>query len=224
MTMTPDRAEKSRVQQERARVTRVALLDAAALEFARCGYAAASVNTILASSGRTKGAMYFHFQSKEAIGQAVIVEASRRYTELAEPWRTEAVHPIDALAGLLDDITAAAIGEPVLLAELRLGVDPDFPSDPADRASRGWENVALELTNSAASDGCFAAPFDPARFVHAIASMLAGGCLFAHLSDDLIALRARLDECVDTVVTAMMTPEAATRYRTYSASTAILRT
>ncbi|MBY6414668.1 TetR/AcrR family transcriptional regulator [Rhodococcus sp. BP-252] len=222
--MPPDRAEKRRAQQERARVTRVALVDAAALEFARRGYAAASVNTILASGGRTKGAMYFHFQSKDAIGQAVTVEASRRYTELAEPWRTDAVHPIDALTGLLDDITTAAMGEPVLLAELRLGVDPDFPSDPAARASRGWENVAVELADSAASDGCFAAPFDPVRFVHAIASMVAGGCLFAHLSDDPIALRARLDECVDTVVAAMMTPDAAARYRTQSASTAISRT
>jgi AcrR family transcriptional regulator len=224
MTMPSIKAVNGRVQQGRARRTRDVILDAAALEFACRGYAAASVNAILAACGRTKGAMYFHFQSKEAIGQAVTVEASRRYTEIAESCRTEALHPIDALAGLLDDIITAAIGEPVLLAELRLGVDPDFPSDTADRASRRWENVGLELAESAASDGCFAAPFDPTRFVHTIASMLAGGCLFAHLDDDPIALRARLDECVDTVVTAMMTPEAAARYRTHSASTAILRT
>ncbi|WP_176444514.1 TetR/AcrR family transcriptional regulator [Rhodococcoides kyotonense] len=223
MTMTPDRALNSPVQQKRARITRDVIVEAAATEFSRRGYAAASVNTIVAASERTKGAMYFHFRSKEALGQAVTAQASRRYAEIAEPWRTAALHPIDALGGLLDDVTAAAIGEPVLLAELRLGIDPDFPSDPAGRASRGWEDIALELANSAASDGCFAAPFDPTRFVHAAASMLAGGCLFAPMSDDPIALRARLDECIDAVVAAMTTPQAAARYRAYSSSIATQR-
>jgi AcrR family transcriptional regulator len=218
--MTPDRAVASPAQQARARITRDAILDAAALEFSRRGYAAASVNNILAASGRTKGAMYFHFQSKESVAQALTARASRRYTDLAGPWRACVLHPVDALSGLLSEVTAAAIGEPVLLAELRLGVDPDFPSDPVDRASLGWEMVALELANSAAWDGCFAAPFDPTRFVHAVASMLAGGCLFAPMSDDQIALRARLDECIDTVVAAMTTPEAAARFRSYSSSIA----
>ncbi|KPC60557.1 TetR family transcriptional regulator, partial [Streptomyces sp. NRRL WC-3753] len=47
--------------QERARATRRSLLEAAALLFAEQGYAGTSVNDISARSGRTSGAVYFHY-------------------------------------------------------------------------------------------------------------------------------------------------------------------
>ena len=38
------------------------------------GFQSASLDTILASAGVTKGALYYHFNSKEALGYAVVEE------------------------------------------------------------------------------------------------------------------------------------------------------
>ena len=73
-------------QQERARRTRAAIVESAAAEFSKRGYAAASINTILEHSNATKGAMYFHFDSKEALARAVLEEGLARYRALVDRW------------------------------------------------------------------------------------------------------------------------------------------
>lgn len=59
-------------QQERAVRTRQAILAAAAQVFDEVGYEAATVSEILTRSGVTKGALYFHFASKEQLAQGVL--------------------------------------------------------------------------------------------------------------------------------------------------------
>src|SRR5258706_16027169 len=52
--------------------TRERLLQAASREIYRSGFQSAGLDTILASAGVTKGALYYHFKSKEALGYAVL--------------------------------------------------------------------------------------------------------------------------------------------------------
>lgn len=52
--------------------TRRAILEAAALVFEECGYDAAKLSDIVNIAKVTKGALYFHFESKEGLAQAVI--------------------------------------------------------------------------------------------------------------------------------------------------------
>src|ERR1700727_474847 len=54
--------------------TRERLLQAASREIYRSGFQSASLGTILASAGVTKGALYHHFKNKEALGYAVVEE------------------------------------------------------------------------------------------------------------------------------------------------------
>ncbi|MFJ8859540.1 ScbR family autoregulator-binding transcription factor [Streptomyces sp. NPDC102451] len=60
------------LKQQRAVETRQAILHAAAVVFDESGYAGASINRILERSGVTAGALYFHFESKEALARAVM--------------------------------------------------------------------------------------------------------------------------------------------------------
>lgn len=60
--------------QRRGRATRHTLLLEAARAFDERGYDAASLSDILAASGRTKGAMYFHFRSKEQLVTDLVAE------------------------------------------------------------------------------------------------------------------------------------------------------
>jgi AcrR family transcriptional regulator len=65
--------------QRRGRETRHTLLIEAARVFDERGYDAASLSDILAASGRTKGALYFHFHSKQQL-------ATDLMTEIVESW------------------------------------------------------------------------------------------------------------------------------------------
>ncbi|MFI8824642.1 TetR family transcriptional regulator [Streptomyces sp. NPDC053431] len=60
-------------KQDRARRTHEVLLDAAAGEFARYGYAGANLERMALHVGMTKGALYAHFPSKEALAAALTV-------------------------------------------------------------------------------------------------------------------------------------------------------
>jgi TetR/AcrR family transcriptional regulator, transcriptional repressor for nem operon len=76
--------------------TRQKLLERAFEEIHRNGFRAASLDSILADAGVTKGALYHHFASKTELGYAVVDEVVRPWME--ETWRpiSEADNPIDA--------------------------------------------------------------------------------------------------------------------------------
>jgi AcrR family transcriptional regulator len=78
--------------------TRVRLLEAAFQEIHRSGFRSADLDAILAKAGVTKGALYYHFDNKEALGYAVVDEviASKVHQKWVQPLRN-AKNPIDVL-------------------------------------------------------------------------------------------------------------------------------
>lgn len=70
------------VLQDRAKATRGAIIAGAATVFAEHGYGNTSLAQISATAGVTKGALYFHFQSKEDVARAV-VEEQHRFVQVA---------------------------------------------------------------------------------------------------------------------------------------------
>ncbi|WP_155069812.1 ScbR family autoregulator-binding transcription factor [Streptomyces taklimakanensis] len=97
--------------------TRRQLLTAAASTFLERGYEGASIGEITHRAGLTRGAVYFHFASKEELAQGVLDQAVT----------TEGVRPQTLkLQELVDTAMALAYRlprEPVLAAALRLAVD-----------------------------------------------------------------------------------------------------
>ncbi|MFF5448490.1 ScbR family autoregulator-binding transcription factor [Streptomyces sp. NPDC012888] len=64
----------ARARQERAEITRQAILDGAALAFDANGFGGTSLSDVVRHAGVTKGALYFHFQSKEALARTLMDE------------------------------------------------------------------------------------------------------------------------------------------------------
>src|SRR5271170_8481069 len=85
--------------------TRERLLRAASREIYRSGFQSASLDTILASAGVTKGALYYHFKNKEAVGYAVVEEiiAPDVHGKWVRPFQN-VKDPIDALIGAVQRI------------------------------------------------------------------------------------------------------------------------
>src|SRR5215469_16235992 len=80
--------------------TRERLLQAAFQEVYRYGFQSAGIDTILAATNVTKGALYYHFDSKEALGHAIVDEIVAKLVRdrwLLPLQRSKDKDPIDAL-------------------------------------------------------------------------------------------------------------------------------
>jgi TetR/AcrR family transcriptional regulator, transcriptional repressor for nem operon len=87
--------------------TRERLLQAAFREVYRTGFQSASLDTILASTGVTKGALYYHFKNKEALGYAIVEEV------IAPDLRTKWLRPLymaeDPINTLIDIVQSESV-------------------------------------------------------------------------------------------------------------------
>lgn len=195
-------------QQERARRTRAAIVESAAAEFAKSGYAAASLNRILERSNATKGAMYFHFGSKEDLARAVLKEAMIRYRNTTDRWvaRTE-LEPLEALHGIIDEIAVRFQRESVVRAEFRLIVEPDFYADVQSGAASGWGRVAAVLAEQAKERGDLRQDTDVAKFTRVLGAALAGQRYMGDLLAQTEDIRPRFEEALEVIVQATATPE-----------------
>jgi TetR/AcrR family transcriptional regulator, transcriptional repressor for nem operon len=82
--------------------TRERLLQAAFREIYRSGFQSAGIDTILAATNVTKGALYYHFESKEALGYAIVDEIVATLTR--DKWLRplqEGKDPIDTLIAIV---------------------------------------------------------------------------------------------------------------------------
>ena len=106
--------------------TRKDILQAAFREVYRSGFQSAGLNGILANARVTKGALYYHFASKEALGYAIVEEiiAPHNRGEWLRPLE-RCKDPIDALIGIVQ----------------ALPVRPE-----AVRGGCAWNNLALEMS------------------------------------------------------------------------------
>src|SRR5229473_8656514 len=86
--------------------TRQRLLQAAFQEVYRSGFQGAGLDTILASTGVTKGALYHHFGSKEALGYAIVEEiiAPDNRGQWLRPLQN-CEDPIDVLIGTVQELS-----------------------------------------------------------------------------------------------------------------------
>ena len=86
-------------------LTRQKLLQAAFCEIHRQGFQAASIANILADTGLTKGALYHHFPTKQALGLAVIEEVvGERLNGLVFRPLRESARPVEALLEIVANV------------------------------------------------------------------------------------------------------------------------
>jgi TetR/AcrR family transcriptional repressor of nem operon len=100
MSVSNDRRRRTRDP----RRTREHLLQAAFREVYRYGFQSAGIDTILAATNVTKGALYYHFENKETLGYAIIEEIVAKLTR--DRWmlplqRSKDKDPIDTLIGIV---------------------------------------------------------------------------------------------------------------------------
>ena len=129
--------------------TRALLLQAAFEEMYRSGYRSADLDAILSAAGVTKGALYYHFDNKEALGYAVVDEVMTR--DLHAKWVQPLENAADPLGALVRIVQSESLkqedverGCPLLnLSQEMSGIDEGFRKRTA-KLFKDWHDAVAE--------------------------------------------------------------------------------
>jgi len=134
-------------RQERGIRSRRSILEAAADVFGERGYDAASTNDILARAGLTRGALYHHFPSKEAIAAALVEAQGEALVVPDQPVKLQSV--IDLTLTFSRRLQTDA----VLRASVRLAVEQSSFAASAQRPYNQSVAVVEDLLCQAEKQG-----------------------------------------------------------------------
>ncbi|MFH8476834.1 ScbR family autoregulator-binding transcription factor [Streptomyces sp. NPDC018000] len=134
-------------KQDRAIRTRQTILSAAAKVFEKHGYQAATITEILAEAGVTKGALYFHFQSKGELAQGVLSEQDQRLTVPDRPCKTQQV--VDVIMLHAHRLQT----DPMVRAGVRLSLDQQAQDLDRSGPFLNWSQIMRGLLEKAQAQG-----------------------------------------------------------------------
>lgn len=181
-------------RQARAELTRDAVLLGAAEVFLRLGYANASLNEIINQSHVTKGALYFHFGSKEELARAVIDQGAQRLADAVLPVVNSRVPALEAVISISYDIAELTLSEPIVGAMTKLTYQIGDWRGAADR-SPGQLAGALyrDLAARAVTEGDLRSDANPNDVGMVWHQAVTGAYVVAASADDLPSMASRLE-------------------------------
>jgi TetR/AcrR family transcriptional regulator, transcriptional repressor for nem operon len=154
--------------------TRQRLIAAASREFAHRSYSMVSLDDILAEAQLTKGAMYFHFQSKQALALAIIDDLH----EMSQAAVTESLaRRMSGLETLIDLIFLLAVQDTqdeVARAGVRLLETLDNTTIAPPTMWRSWIEVVTTLIQKAVTEGDVVDHDDPEDIAKMLVALWAG--------------------------------------------------
>lgn len=183
-------------QQERAFRTRRTILTAAAEVFDELGYEAATMSEILGRSGVTKGALYFHFPSKEQLAKEVLQENVQVVPDVP-PQRLKLQEAVDR--GML--LAYLMVRDPVLRGGVRLALD-QAGHGKVDRSVPflAWARQSQEVLEQAKQQG----ELQPHIDLGALADVFVGAFAGVQMMSQALTGRADLDERVASLYRVLM--------------------
>nr|WP_271211533.1 ScbR family autoregulator-binding transcription factor [Rhodococcus wratislaviensis]GLK37621.1 TetR family transcriptional regulator [Rhodococcus wratislaviensis] len=181
------------VQQQRAAVTRAQIVRGAAKMFDKSGFEGASLVEILEESGMTKGALYFHFNSKEDLARHIIAEQHRISIAAVEAIAAQDASAIEQIVMLCHEMARQIVQDPIVRAGIRITLE--LTAD--DRGPAGpymdWITACQTLTARAIAEGDLLGSIDPPSFARFVIGAFTG----VQTVSQVIARRADLEQRVD---------------------------
>ncbi|MGW4893516.1 ScbR family autoregulator-binding transcription factor [Kitasatospora sp. NPDC004240] len=181
-------------RQERAVRTRRAILEAAASVFDEVGYEAATIGEVVARAGVTRGALYFHFASKQKLAEGVVEEQFRQ-------------EPVPSRACKLQELvdTGMVIAhlmprDPLLSAGARLALGQDTFDGLRGGAIVGWIARLETVLTEARDQGELLPHVVPADTAWLITACWTG----TQIQSQKLANRADLEQRISTLFRHLM--------------------
>lgn len=193
------------LRSEHVEATRRAVLAAARSAFGARGYAQTSVEEIAAAARVTKGAVYHHFASKEALFRAVHAEVEAEAQARAVEARDPDGPPIDQIVAMVNGYLDAALDAEIRRITLidgpaLLGLEADLPADGQAQVDAVRSFIADAIGRGEIVD------VDPGLLTDLIGGIaLQGGLLIAR-SPDPDVTRVSLGVAVDALLRGGLAP------------------
>ena len=187
--------------------TRLALVAAATELFGKQGYAATSVDEIVARAGVTKGALYHHYSDKESLFRAVFEEVQREVSDQA----VAQFNQPDAWDALLSGcrLWFNAHADPAVRQIALIDARGVLGWEAARAIETRYSTVALRgaLRKAMTAGVLERRPLRPLSLI--LIGALSEACLYLAQSDDLVAARGEVNEIVTSLLSGMRiaTPE-----------------
>ncbi|MFR9797638.1 ScbR family autoregulator-binding transcription factor [Streptomyces sp. MS06] len=174
-------------RQERAIRTRRAILEAAGAVFDEHGYTSTTIAMVLERADVTKGALYFHFPSKEALAQAVLSEQVLFGTVPPRECKVQEVIDMTYVVG------QRLRTDSLLRGSVRLAVDQETPSG-VDHGEpfRQWADRLTVLMERASAQGELLPTVRPRETVELLVGGFTGIQLMSRAMSDRSDLGDRL--------------------------------
>jgi AcrR family transcriptional regulator len=182
--------------------TRERLLQAASREVYRTGFQSASLDAILAATGVTKGALYYHFDSKEALGYAIVEEI------IAPDLRGKWLRPLQGGKDPIDTLIGIVQGESVRPEDVRGGCPLNNLAQemsPLDEGFRkrlalvfhAWREGVAAALREGQTRGMVRRDAEPADAAGFLIAMVEGYVSLAKNAQDAKVMKAGIRNIVD---------------------------
>ena len=199
----PGDKERALPMQQRALDTRRNALRGAAVVIDRRGYEAATIAEMVQESGVTKGALYFHFPSKEAIAEAIIAEQG----EWLGHHHDEDSPPVQTIVDISYAFVAAVMDDPLMRASIRMTIDRAADQDSIERGYRVWIAAVETLLLRARVAGTLNPAVRVKECAYTITSAMTGLQLTSEALTGRTDLADRVEAFWRLVVPAIVRPE-----------------
>jgi AcrR family transcriptional regulator len=206
-------------RQSRSEVTRRKIIDSAVDLINEIGYPASGLADIIERAELTKGALYYHFDSKEALATVIMEEAVELLLNVFQAARDS---PLRALESVIVGTYAASD----LLAtdrRVRAGTRLLRTFDGLNPASKStYENFSVQFANDitrAAQEGDLRAGVEPDDVTHTLVSSILGIEVLSSALANWSDMRDRFTRVWNVVLSAVVTPDELDRYRDFLATT-----
>ena len=181
------------VQQARAVATRAQIVRGAAEMFDKSGFEGASLGEITDAAGRTKGAVYFHFSSKEELARHIVAEQHRISISAVEAIAAQEASALEQIVMLCHETARQIVEDPVVRAGIRITLE--LSGD--DRGPAGpyldWIAACRALAARAVAEGDLLADIDPPT----LARFVIGAFTGVQTVSQILAHRTDLEQRVD---------------------------
>ncbi|QXJ22636.1 TetR/AcrR family transcriptional regulator [Actinomadura graeca] len=184
--------EIAKSRQVRAEQTRQTIVRAAAETFDRFGYGTATVGDIIAQAGVTKGALYFHFQSKEELAQTVIDAQHERSVDWCRKLLVDQAPGLVSVIRLSQQLTHQMMRDPIVRAGIRLALEAGTFDMAVVTPYREWLEVTEKLLKRSSQEGDLRPELVPETLARFIVGSFTGVQMISHV----LAGRADLEQQV----------------------------
>lgn len=185
--------------QERAKISRRQILQGAADRFEVTGYGSTSMNDIVSAAQMTKGAVYFHFSSKDELAQAVIEEQHQISISAFTAVAATGAPVLEQLVMVCHEMGRQLVAEPIVRAGIRLTLEL-ASADGSQGPYVAWIRELRKLAEAAKLEGDIRDDVEPESVGRVVISAFTG----VQLVSNVLTRRSDLNDRIDELFTLLL--------------------